>query len=105
MSEAVVFMSSNQKILVSFAEKDGIMDVDYMAETAHRIKPQHTLIFYQKRPRDNVIKLSSEKNVEPIKSPDPRQEIKNIHGRFSKDTYDIIVKDLEDMRATMMDVG
>lgn len=80
------------------------MDVDYMADTARRMKAQHALIFYQERPHKNVIKLSREKNVELIKSPDPRQEIKNIHKRFSKDTHDVIVKNLEDMRATMMDV-
>ena len=81
------------------------MDVDYMIETAHRTKPQRALIFYQKRPHDNVIKLSREQNVGLIESPGPCQEIKNIHGRFSKDTYGVIVKNLEDMRATMMDVG
>ena len=105
VSEAVVFMSSKQKILVSFAEKIVIMDSDYMAETAHRIKSQHVLICYQKRPHDNVLKLSSEKNVERIESPDPRQEMVNIHGRSGTNTYEGIVKNLEDMRTTMMDVG
>jgi hypothetical protein len=98
-------MPSKRKIVVSFAEKVGIMDVDYMADTAHRLKAQHALIFYQEKPHENVIKLSSEKNVELIESPDPRQEIKNIHKRFSKDTYEVIVKNLEDLRATMMDIG
>jgi hypothetical protein len=88
-------MASKQKIIVS----------DYMADTAHRLKAQRALMFYHERPHKNVIKLSSEKNVELIESPDPRQEIKNIHKRFSKDTYEVIVKNLEDLRATMMDVG
>jgi hypothetical protein len=98
-------MASKQKIIVSFAQKIGVMDVDYMADTAHRLKAQRALMFYHERPHKNVIKLSSEKNVELIESPDPRQEIKNIHKRFSKDTYEVIVKNLEDLRATMMDVG
>ena len=98
-------MASKQKIIVSFAKKIGVMDVDYMADTTHRLKAQHALIFYQEKPHDNVIKLSSEKNVELIESPDPRQEIKNIYKRFSKDAYKVIVKNLEDLRATMMDVG
>ena len=82
-----------------------MMDVDYMAETARRMKAQHALIFYQERPHENVIKLSGEKNVERIASPDPRQEIKNIHGRSSMDTYKVIINNLEDIRTTMMDVG
>lgn len=98
-------MSSKQKIIVSFAEKVGVMDVDYMAETAHRMNAQPSLISYPKKSRDTVIKLSRAKNVELMESPDPHQEIKNSHERFNKDTYEVIVKELEDMGATMMDVG
>jgi len=98
-------MSSKQKVVVSFAEKVGIMDVSYMSETAQRLEAQRSLIFYQKKPHDNVIRLSNEKNVELIESSNPRQEIKKINERFSTDRYDVIVKSLEDMRATMMDVA
>ena len=98
-------MSSKQKIVVSFAERVGIMDVSYMSETAQRLEAQRSLIFYQKKPHDNVIRLSNEKNVGLIESSNPRQEIKKINERFSTDRYDVIVKSLEDMRATMMDVA
>jgi len=98
-------MSSKQRVVVSFAEKVGIMDVSYMSETAQRLEAQRSLIFYQKKPHDNVIRLSNEKNVELIESSNPRQEIKKINERFSTDRYDVIVKSLEDMRATMMDVA
>ena len=96
-------MLPKQKIAVSFAEKVGIMDVSYMSETAQRLDVQRSLIFYQKKPHDNVIKLSKEENVELIESPNPRQEIKKINERFSMDKYDVIIKSLEDMRASMMD--
>ena len=99
-----VIMPSKQKVVVSFAEKIGIMDVTYMSETAQRLKAHQSLIFYQKKPHDNVIRLSREENVELIESPNPRQEIKKINERFGKDKYDIIIKNLEDMRATMRDV-
>ena len=98
-------MSSKQRVVVSFAEKVGIMDVSYMSETAQRLEAQRSLIFYQKKPHDNVIRLSNEKNVELIESSNPRQEIKKINERFSTDRYDVIVKSLEDMRAIMMDVA
>ena len=98
-----VIMPSKQKVVVSFAEKIGIMDVTYMSETAQRLKAHQSLIFYQKKPHDNVIRLSREENVELIESPNPRQEIKKINERFGKDKYDIIIKNLEDMRASMMD--
>jgi sulfur relay (sulfurtransferase) DsrC/TusE family protein len=96
-------MPSKQKVVVSFAEKIGIMDVSYMSETAQRLEAHQSLIFYQKKPHDNVIRLSREENVELIESPNPRQEIKTINERFGKDKYDIIMKNLEDMRASMMD--
>ena len=96
-------MPPKQKIVVSFAEKVGIVDVSYMSETAQRLDVQRSLIFYQKKPHDNVIRLSREENVELIESPNPKQEIKTINERFGKDKYDIIIKNLEDMRASMMD--
>ena len=98
-----VIMRSKQKVVVSFAEKIGIMDISYMSETAQRLDAQHSLIFFQRKPHDNVIRLSREENVELIESPNPRQEIKKINERFGKDKYDIIIKNLEDMRASMMD--
>ncbi len=98
-----VIMPSKQKVVVSFAEKIGIIDVSYMSETAQRLEAHQSLIFYQKKPHDNVIRLSREENVELIESPNPRQEIKKINERFGKDKYDIIIKNLEDMRASMMD--
>jgi len=96
-------MPLKQKIVVSFAEKVGIMDVSYMSETAQRLGARHSLIFYKKKPHDNVIRLSKEENVELIESSDPSKEIKKINERFSADRYDVIVKRLEDMRASMMD--
>jgi hypothetical protein len=96
-------MPSKQKVIVSFAEKVGIVDVSYMSETAQRLDVQRSLIFYQKKPHDNVIRLSREENVELIESPNPKQEIKTINERFGKGKYDIIIKNLEDMRASMMD--
>ena len=98
-----MIVSSKQRVVVSFAERVGIMDVSYMSETAQRLEAQRSLIFYQKKPHDNVIRLSNEKNVELIESSNPRQEIKKINERFSTDGYDVIVKSLEDMRASMMD--
>ena len=98
-----VIMPSKQKVVVSFAEKIGIIDVSYVSETAQRLEAHQSLIFYQKKPHDNVIRLSREENVELIESPNPRQEIKKINERFGKDKYDIIIKNLEDMRASMMD--
>jgi len=99
-----MLLKQKQKIVVSFAEKVGIMDVSYMSETAQRLKAHQSLIFYQKKPHDNVIRLSKEENVKLIESSNPRQEIKKINERFSADKYDVIIKSLEDMRATMMDV-
>ena len=100
-----VIMPSKQKVVASFAEKVGIMDVSYMSETAQRLKAYQSLIFCQKKPHDNVIKLAKDENVELIESSNPRQEIKTINERFSKDRYDVIIKNLEDMRATMRDGG
>jgi superfamily II DNA or RNA helicase len=97
-------MSSKQRVVVAFAERVGIMDVSYMSETAQRLEARHSLIFYKKKPHDNVVRLSKDENVELIESSNPRQEIKKINERFSADRYDVIVKSLEDMRATMMDV-
>ena len=97
-------MPSKQKVVVSFAEKVGIMDVTYVSETAKRLEAQRSLIFYKKKPHDNVIKVSEEENVELIESSDPSNEIKKINERFSTDKYDVIIKSLEDMRASMMDV-
>jgi len=85
-------MPSKQKVVVSFAEKIGIIDVSYMSETAHRLKAHQSLIFYQKKPHDSVIRLSREENVELIESSNPRQEIKTINERFGKDKYDILLK-------------
>ena len=96
-------MLPKQKIVVSFTEKVGIVDVSYMSEAAQRLDVQRSLIFYQKKPHDNVIKLSKEENVELIESPNPKQEIKKINEKFSMDKYDVIIKSLEDMRASMMD--
>ena len=96
-------MPSKQKVIVSFAEKVGIVDVSYMSETAQRLDAQHSLIFFQRKPHDNVIRLAKEEKVELFESPNPRQEIKTINERFDKDEYDIITKNLEDIRASMMD--
>jgi len=98
-----VIMPPKQKLVVSFAEKVGIVDVSYMSETAQRLDAQRSLIFFQKKPHDNVIRLAKEEKVELIESPNPRQEIKTINEKFGKDEYDIIIKNLEDMRASMMD--
>lgn len=95
--------SSKQRVVVSFAEKVGIMDVSYMSETAQRLEARHPLIFYKEKPHDNVIRLAKEEDVELIESSDPSKEISKITERFSKDGYDVIVKSLEDMRASMMD--
>ena len=99
-----VIMPSKQKVVVSFAEKIGIIDVSYMSETAQRLEAHQSLIFHQKKPHDNVIKLAKDENVELVESSNPRQEIKTINERFNKDKYDVIIKSLEDMRATMRDV-
>ena len=96
-------MLPKQKLVVSFAEKVGIMDVSYMSETAQKFGAKRSLIFFRNKPHDNVIKLAEEKNVELFESPNPRKEIKTINERFGKDEYDIIIKNLEDMRASMMD--
>ena len=96
-------MLPKQKILVSFTEKVGIVDVSYMSEAAQRLDAKRSIIFYQKKPHDNVIRLAKEENVELIESPNLKQEIKTINERFGKDKYDIIIKNLEDMRASMMD--
>ena len=96
-------MSSKQRVVVSFAERVGIMDVSYMSETAQRLEARHSLIFYKKKPHGNVIRLSKEENVELIESSDPSKEIKKINEKFSTDRYEVSVKSLEDMRATMMD--
>jgi hypothetical protein len=96
-------MLPKQKLVVSFAEKVGIVDVTYMSETAQKFGAERSLIFCRKKPHDNVSRLAKEENVELIASPNPRQEIKTINERFGKDEYDIIVKNLEDMRASMMD--
>ena len=96
-------MPPKQKVVVSFAEKVGIVDVSYMSETAQRLGAQRSLIFCRKKPHDNVIRLAKEEKVELFESPNPRQEIKTINERFGKDEYDIIIRNLEDMRASMMD--
>ena len=98
-----LIMPPKQQLVVSFAEKVGIVDVSYISETAKRLGAQRSLIFFQKKPHDNVIRLAKEEKVELIESPNPRQEIKTIDERFGKDKYDIIAKNLEDMRASMMD--
>ena len=99
-----VTMSSKQKVVVSFAERVGIVDVSYMSETAQRLEARHALIFYKEKPHDNVIRLAKEENVELRESSNPSKEIKKINEKFSADEYDVIIKSLEDMRATMMDV-
>ena len=38
-------MSPKQKVIVPFAEKVGIVDVNYMAETSQRLNAQRSLIF------------------------------------------------------------
>ena len=96
-------MPPKQKLVASFAEKVGIVDVSYMSETVQKLGAERSLIFFQKKPHDNVIKLAKEEKVELFESPNPRQEIKTINERFGKDEYDIIIKNLEDMRASMMD--
>ena len=96
-------MPPKQKLVASFAGKVGIVDVTYMSETAKRLDAQRSLIFFRKKPHDNVIRLAKEEKVELFVSPNPRQEIKTINERFGKDEYDIIIKNLEDMRASMMD--
>ena len=72
-------MSSRQRVVVSFAERAGIMDVSYMSETAQRLEARHSLIFYKEKPHDNMIRLSKEGNVELIESSHPRQEVKKIN--------------------------
>ena len=96
-------MLPKQKLVASFAEQVGILDVTYMSETARKFGAERSLIFFRNKPHDNVIKLAEEENVELIASPNPRQELKTINGRFGKDEYEIITKNLEDMRASMMD--
>jgi hypothetical protein len=96
-------MLPKQKLVASFADKVGIVDVTYMSETAQKFGARRSLIFFRNKPHDNVIKLAEEENVELFESPNPRQEIKTINERFGKDEYDIIIKNLEDMRASMMD--
>ena len=44
-----VTMPSKQKVVASFAEKVGIIDVSYMSETAQRLKAHQSLIFYKRR--------------------------------------------------------
>ena len=68
------------------------------------LRPSTPLYFTKKKPHDNVMKLSKEEDVELIESSDPSKEIKKINERFSTDKYDVIIKSLEDLRATMMDV-
>ena len=98
-----LIMPPKQQLVVSFAEKVGIVDVSYMSETAQRLDAQRSLIFFQRKAHDNVIKIAKEEKVELFESPNPRQEIKKINERFGKDKYDIIIKNLEDIRASMID--
>jgi len=80
------------------------MVVSYISEAAQRLEANQYLIFSQEKPHDNVVSLSNEKNVELAESSNPGQQIKKIHERFNADKYYVIIKGLEDMRATMMDV-
>ncbi len=57
------------------------MDVTYISETAQRLKAHQSLIFHQKKPHDNVIKLAKDENMGLVGSSNPRQEIKTINER------------------------
>ena len=70
-------MLPKQKLVASFAEKVGIVDVTYMSETARKFGAERSLIFFQKKPHDNVLKLAEEEKVELFKSPNPRHQGEN----------------------------
>lgn len=57
-------MSSKQKVVVSFTDKVGIIDVNCMSQTAQRLEADRSIIFHKKKRHDNVIRLAKEELVD-----------------------------------------
>jgi hypothetical protein len=96
-----VIISPKRKVVVSHQKKDGMLNINNISVKDQRLKHYHPPIFYPKKPHNNLVERSREKNSglkESFYLPVP---ITKSNERTSNERCGVVNKSLEHTKAFM----
>ena len=89
-------------VIIGYIKQPGILDIQYMAQNIRRNKVRGIIVF-QTPPTYNVNIRAIHGEVELVQAKKISDKVKGLSTRFKAQGYDVIVKNLMDVRDGMRD--
>ena len=89
-------------VIIGYIRQPGILDVQYMAQNIQRNKARGIIVF-QNPPTYNVNVRAIQGDVELTQAENIAEEVKKLSTRFKTKGFDVVVKNLMDVRDGMRD--
>ena len=91
-----------ETVIIGYIKQPGILDVQYMAQNIRRNKVRGIIVF-QTPPTYNVNIRAIHGDVELVPAGKVSDEVKKLSAQFKAKGYDVVVKNLMDVRDGMRD--
>ncbi len=91
-----------ETVMIGYIKQPGILDVQYMAQNIRRNGVRGIIVF-QTPPTYNVNIRAIHGEVELVQAKNVSDEVKKLGTRFKARGYDVVVKNLMDVRDGMRD--
>ena len=89
-------------VLIGYIRRPGILDVQYMAQNIRR-KNARGIIVFQDPPTYNVGIRALHGNVELVQAGNIRAKARELEDSFRREGYDVVIRNLMDVRDGMRD--
>lgn len=89
-------------VIIGYITQPGIVDVRYVAQNIKR-KDARGLIVFRNPPTYNVNIRALHGNVELIQAENIRDRVRKLNRRFKAEGYNVVIKDLSEVRDGMRD--
>ena len=89
-------------VIIGYIRQPGILDVQYMAQNIRRNKARGIIVFHTP-PTYNVNVRAIHGDVELTQAENIAEEVKKLSARFKTKGFDVVVKNLMDVRDGMRD--
>ncbi len=90
-------------MFVGYVVQPGIVDIQYMAQNLNR-KNASGIIVYRTPPTDNVMDMAKEQGVPLLQAVELKAKVKELESLYKTEGYNVIIKDLTEVRNLMKDV-
>ena len=91
-----------ETVMIGYIKQPGILDVQYMAQNIRRNRVRGIIVF-RTPPTYNVNIRAIHGEVELVQAEKLSDEVKRLSARFKARGYDVVVKNLMDVRDGMRD--